>query len=86
MDKELSEQLRGLRDAITEAMWNSEPVEKAIQALRRRTGSDVQIEINLVLLDVEPEVEVGGADDPAGKLTLNLTDSLFLQTLNISDL
>jgi hypothetical protein len=93
MDKELSEQLNVLRDAITEAMRNSEPVEKAIHALLRRTGNDVQIEINLVLVNIEPEAEFGsatpvvdGTDDPAGKLTLNRTDSLFLQTLNISDL
>ncbi len=91
MDKELSEQLHALRDAITEAMWNSEPVEKAVHALLRRRGSNVQIEINLVLLNVESVLEAGGAGDPVGddsggKLTLNPTDSLFLQTLNISDL
>lgn len=89
MDKELSERLQALQDAITETMWSSESVEKAIHALLHRCGSDVQIEINVVLLNVEPEEEVGSRDgvgDPVGKLILNPTDSLFLQTLNISDL
>jgi hypothetical protein len=65
----------------------------AIHALLRRSGNDVQIEINLVLVNIEPEAEFGsatpivvGTNDPAGKLTLNRTDSLFLQTLNISSL
>lgn len=86
MDKELSEQLKTLRDAITEAMWNSEHVRDAIHALLYRSGTDVQIEINLVVLDVESAVELRPADDAAAKLILNPTDSLFLHTLNISDL
>jgi hypothetical protein len=89
MNNEFSEQLNGLRDAITEALWNSESVQKAIHALSHRPGSDVQLEISLVLLNVEPDAEVGSAAceyDPSAKLILSPTDSLFLRTLNISDL
>lgn len=88
MDKKLSEHLNGLRDAITEALWNSESVQKAIHALVHGPGTDVQIEVSLVL-NAEPDVEVGSADsggDPSAKLILSPTDSLFLRTLNISDL
>jgi hypothetical protein len=89
MNNEFSEQLNGLRDAITEALWNSESVQKAIHALVHGPGTDVQIEVSLVLLNAEPDVEVGsavGEYDPAAKLILSPTDSLFLRTLNISDL
>ena len=70
-------------------MRNSESVQKAIHALLHRPESDVQIEISLVAQNVEPEVEIGSVDSgdyPSEKLILNPTDSLFLRTLNISDL
>ncbi len=86
MDEELSEELHALREAITEAMWNSESVERAIHAILRRSGNDVQLEINLVLLDVKPEEEPLGPEDSAGKLPFDPTDSHFLRALNISDL
>jgi hypothetical protein len=85
MDKELSEHLKALRDAITEAMWNSEPVWNAMGVLRR-SGSDVQIEINVVpVAALEGSAARAGAG-PAGKLILDPADSLFLRAMNISDL
>ncbi len=68
MDKEFSEQLQALRVAVTEAMRNSEPVEKAIRELLHRSGADGHIEINLVLLGVEPEVEAGATTLAVGLL------------------
>jgi hypothetical protein len=90
MDRELSEHLRDLRDAITEAMWNSEAVLNAMGVLRQ-SGSDVQVEINVVPVADEPSLAVGPAAavanaGPAAKLILDPADSLFLRTLNISDL
>src|ERR1700733_11078270 len=84
MDKELSEQLQALRDAITEAMWNSGAVLKAMDVLRR-CGSDVQIELNVVSVSLEPSLEVGSTavevdgGEFSPKLILNSADSNFLR-------
>jgi hypothetical protein len=88
MDEQLSDLLGELRDAVNEALLNSERIKAAVAALEQ-AGRDVQIAIDAVLVDDETpvkEVPVAAADQPvsSGRLKLSATDNLFLHTLRIS--
>ena len=58
----------------------------------KRWGSDVQIELNIVPVNLEPSLEVGSTvtevdgGEFSPKLILTSADSRFLRKLNISDL
>jgi hypothetical protein len=85
MNKELSERLRELGDAISEAVWNSAEVTNALAALKR-TGREVQIGIDAVLLDADPRVDDPSAVVPTsdGVSPFDDMDRLFLRELKIS--
>jgi hypothetical protein len=89
MNQEIWEQLRELRNAITEAVSRSERVSNAAAALMR-SGRDVQIQIDAALVDGETHTDdstgvIQGERDSAGALMLDPGDRLFLQALRISD-
>lgn len=88
MDKTLSDLLEELREAVNEALLNSERIKAAVAALEH-VGQDVQIAIDAVLVDGDVPVKdasVGAGDPPvsSGRLKLSATDTLFLHTLRIS--
>jgi hypothetical protein len=85
---ELWEQIRGLRNALTNAVWNSGEVAKAMGVLQR-SRREVRIEIDAVLLTRESSGrDCETAEDNAnfdGMSMFDATDRLFLQALKISD-
>jgi|HubBroStandDraft_1064217.scaffolds.fasta_scaffold438811_1 hypothetical protein len=81
MDEELSEQLLDLRNALMEAVGNSERATKAI-AILKESGREVQIAIDVMLVDGEPQQE--GQTDSTDAMLFGPTDRVFLHTLKIS--
>jgi hypothetical protein len=86
MDQHLSDLLWELREAINEAVLNSERLAKAMAALER-DGRDARIAMDISLVDdglpQESRQTVSPADSEV-RLTLNSFDMLFLRTLRIS--
>jgi hypothetical protein len=84
MEEELSEQLQRLRNAMVEAVLNSDRVAKAIAVLKE-SGREVQIAIDAVLVDGEYQDEdsASAQTDPQA-VVFDPTDRIFLHTLKIS--
>jgi hypothetical protein len=76
---ELREQLRDLQNAVSDAIWRSDWVSKALNALQR-SRRDVQIEVDTVLVNEE----LTGAGSCQSSI-FDVSDRNFLQTLGISE-
>jgi len=86
---ELWEQIRDLRNALANAVWNSCEVAEAMGVLHR-SGREVQLEIDAVLLNGESSGHDGETAeehdaDFDGVSMFDATDRLFLQALKIRD-
>jgi len=86
MQEELPEHLLDLRNALIEAVWNSERVASAI-ALLKESGREVQIAIDAMLVDGQPfqEGSTPVQTDSTNTVLFGPTDRMFLQGLKISE-
>jgi hypothetical protein len=86
MQEELPEHLLDLRNALIEAVWNSERVASAI-ALLKESGREVQIAIDAMLVDGQPfqEGSTPVQTDSTNTVLFGPTDRMFLHGLKISE-